>query len=482
MRFILPVFTVPFLVGLFTACSESRAAFNPAVVAGDAQWVVYMDLNALRSSVVGKELVATMQKQTQQADMPVDLRLNVDKIVATIGSITAYGANLVPDPNKLDGALVIQGTADFRKIAEGMLVQMNLSQPKAFAEEPGMPFSTYRVQGQVLISFPPEPIVIISKSKPQLTKAYDVFRGNAPSLAKTPTSALTPLLRGSDGALLVAASTIPADVRNLPDGPQTRFVQLVEAGGLHLREVGPKTAAHLELLAADNSAADKLQKVVDGSVAVLSLVDSLDPDIKEFLQSTQVGRRERAVSLDLAYSSERLVTLLREAMAPKPAKEVGVVSQASSNGRPEPKVVSTWTLEPPAQGAAPVEATIAARTTEHVQLTTGSIVSLAARRQGQGNPNGSGRFDVVEITPAAGGAPLRFEAENMRLSRYNSVTEASASGRRVIALSATNGHASFEFPGAEGDYTVTVRYLDRADAKTTFTVTVQDPVPNPERN
>ena len=81
----------------------------------------------------GKELINEAQKAQFQhtgGTIAVDLQ----KVLATVGTVTAYGANLSTDPKMVDGALVAQGTPDLRKIAESQLLQATISSPERVTE------------------------------------------------------------------------------------------------------------------------------------------------------------------------------------------------------------------------------------------------------------------------------------------------------------------------------------------------------------
>ena len=169
----------------------AQAAFNPAIVSAEARWIVYADLDALRGSAPGRELVDALQKAQREATDGT-IGLDIPKVLTTVGSLTAYGINLSKDPEAIDGALIAQGTADLRKIAESVLLQGTLAEPKVFSEVTDLPFPAYAINDpkapestrmQLIVAFPPEPIVLLSKSRAQLLKARDVFRGTAPSLA-----------------------------------------------------------------------------------------------------------------------------------------------------------------------------------------------------------------------------------------------------------------------------------------------------------
>ena len=110
------------VIALPALSAATPAAYNPATVAADARWVVYANLDALRASAVGKELVAAIEKAQTQTTGGV-IGIDVHKVLATVGSITAYGTNFSPDPKVVDGALIAQGTADLRKITESLLLQ-----------------------------------------------------------------------------------------------------------------------------------------------------------------------------------------------------------------------------------------------------------------------------------------------------------------------------------------------------------------------
>ena len=185
----------------------ARSAMDPAVISADAKWVAYADLNALRSSAVGRELIAAAEK-AQLSKTHGKFGVDLEKVLAMIESATAYGANFSEDPNLRDGTLIVQGTNDLRKIAEGLLLQQTMVAPSHVVELTNLPFPAYGIkifQGksradpaeddkndsqaeksvgnsevdkiELLIAFPPEPIVIVTKSKEQLIRAREVFLG-----------------------------------------------------------------------------------------------------------------------------------------------------------------------------------------------------------------------------------------------------------------------------------------------------------------
>ena len=470
--------------------SRAAAAVNPAIVSADARWVIYADMNALRASAIGKELIALGEKaqlDTGSGKVGIDWQ----KLLATIGSATAYGANISSDPKQIDGTLVIQGTADLRKIAESLLIQANLADPKAVVELTDLPFPAYALSGQkaqpakpaaaadatgkepvapnaivkaatsketapleVIIAFPPEPVVIVSKSKPQILKARDVFRGSAPSLAKDTKSPLKKFVAASGDAYLFLASTVPAEKFFPDDGPQARILKMASAGSLAIGERGENTFAHTEMIASSDQMAEKLLKILQGMTAMMSLAETNDKQLADFLNSAAVSRQGDVVTSDLAYSSARLAQMIKTLQQTKQSPPQDRAAPSLLSG----KAVAEWKAEvgpAPAEGA---PAPLAWRTIEGVALKNGTTITLGRTSNGGKNV----KFDRVEIVPADGaGAPLTFRSEFMRV----------AGPRNVFT--------QLQFPGVDGTYTLKVAYLNDPDGKATYAVSVRDPKAEP---
>ena len=455
------------------AVTKTHAVFDPGVVGADSQWALHLDLNTLRQSLLGKEVVDMAVKAMPQiADGSV--QVDLQKLLATVGSITAYGSNFSEDPNLIDGTLIFQGTPDLRKIAEGFVAQATVTTPEKITELKDLPFEAYSVGGQVIVAFPPEPVVLVSKSKAQVMKAREVFRGKAPSLAKNNASPLTALLKNPGRTYLTAASVVPSDKIHLA-GPQARILQMANSGSISLGERDTKTFANLQLQASNDEMAEKLMKILQGITAMASLAESSDKHLTEFIQSVAVERQNKTVSLSLSYSSDRLVQMLQSQQ--KREMERRQNRQASRPSRPSPKpkidgkLIAEWKAD---QGTASITftpETLVSRTIENVTLAPGALITLAAQRE----DGEMGRIDCIEIIAAQGATPtLRFEAEHMKLSRFTTEDSTFASGGTVVTTQ-DNGTAQFSFPGAGGTYTLKVFYADESDGQGTFSVSVRDP-------
>ena len=465
------------------AAAPTHAGVNAAIVPADARWLIYADLNALRQSTVGKELLPLAEKA--QITTPAGtIGMDWQKLLATVGTVTAYGTNLSPDPKDIDGTLLVQGSPDLRKIAESLLIQANLANPKDVTELTDLPFPAYSLKDskakaaketkpaavaaaevkeakpkksaepvEIIIAFPPEPVVIVSKAKPQILKAYDVFRGRAASLAKADKSPLAKFLHGADNVYLFGASAVPTDKFFKDDGPQARILQMASAGSTTVGERGPDLFLHAELVASSSQAADKTMKILQGLTAMMSLAETNDKALTDFINSATVNRTGDVVTLDLSYASARLAQMVK-----------GLQQQAKPAGRQELAIVSgtavaQWTADAvpvPADGTPPTPVVLS-RTIENIALKNGTTITLGKSNVRSGNA----RFERVEITPAGGGAALVFNAAMLRTG-----------GPR-------GNWQYFAFPGADGAYTLKVTYKNDSSGESTYAVSIRDPRPEP---
>jgi hypothetical protein len=462
MKNLLPTLFTALLVVL--PLSSSHAALDPKIVSADARWLLHLDLNLLRQSEIGRELLDLAAKNhPSNPDAPV--HVDFQKVLATVGKATAYGANFAHNPELIDGTLVVEGTAELRKIAEGYVAQAMVSTPDAIIEVKGLPFEAYSVHNDVLVGFPKEQIILVSKAKSQLVRAYELYRGSGASMAKAPSS-LRELVPPSRDAFLIAASVVPGETMAPEGGPQARLIKMASSASLSLGESNQQTFANIKLIADSADTADKLQKIVQGLTAMASLAQSDNKDLETFIKAITVERQDLAVLLKLSYPSERLSGLIKNMH--QEHRQVADNTHADAAG----KVVAEWTADQELGSIQPDEKILTVRDINNVHLSSGAIIRIS----GKTNAGEHARIDYVEIQAIGGASPaLKFEAEYLKLTRYHVEKVPAASGGKVIMARAGGGIAELQFPGADGDYNLKVHYLDESDGKSTFTVHVAEP-------
>lgn len=455
---------------------------NPAIVPADAKWMVYADFAAMRSSTLGKELVALVEKEMAGTEAPVIP--NLQKILTTVGSATAYGTNFSDKPEEMDGILVVQGTPDLRKIAESLLISQNIASPEhvvelnaefgypAYGIKSGPPPKPAKKDGEdekaedapkvakkataprdpnkieLIIAFPPKPdnIILISRAKALINRAKDLANGTGASLAKNNASPLKRFLTGVDDAHLFVA-TLKPDNKVFPEaGAQGRILQMATSGSLSIGEHGPETYAHLEVIASSENNADKMFKIMQGLTATMSLMETNDRQLGEFLNAATTNRDGDKVVMNLAYPSARLVQMANNFKSINPPQANRPPQGPYVSG----KAVAKWNgaaYAAPADAATNVERS---HVIENVELKAGSTITLARSLNGARYS----RFLKVEAAPVGGGNPLTFTSFSQ------------ASGRNA---------ASFEFP-MDGTYNLkVVTQVGDPEGKVEYACSVRDP-------
>jgi hypothetical protein len=200
-------------------------------------------------------------------------------------------------------------------------------------------------------------------------------------------------------------------------------------------------------------------KILQGLTAMMSLAETTDKQLADFLNSAAVERKGDTVTLDLAYSSARLAQMIKnlQQQPAKPGERAAQVvnDRALISGR----AVAEWKAETTAAPAGDAPASPATRTIEGVALKNGSTITLGRASNG----GKAVRFERLTIEPAAGGSALVFGADFMR-----------AAGPRGI-------WQQIQFPGADGTYTFKVAYVNDPEGKASYAVSVRDPkAPAPE--
>lgn len=455
---------------LTTTAPALHAQLNPALVPADSKWVAYADFKALLSTELGQHLIERLPLAREMGgDSPIFP--DVNKTMAIIDTVTAFGDTFTPDVEQMNGVLLIQGNDQLRTIAEGLVAQFSLSHPNEIIELTDLPFEAHRVHNEVVIGFPPEPLVIVSRSPEKLLAALAVYRGQAPSLAGG-SHQLTQLLPTETNYYLYAASMVPAEhLQENDNSPQARIFQMTQAAAVSIGEAGDLAEARATLVAGDASVADKLVKILNGLTAMLSLAETDDANLSAFINSVSVRREGLAVGLRLAYPTARLVDMIEQqargqapSMAPSPAQPAAV----------EGELIATWVADAELGFDAPAQNNFAVFTSEPVALRPGTrLILTSALERGE-----RGRVDYIELIPVGNGAggTQRHEAEFMRLANYEIESSEFASGREAIV----NAHggpstAQLRYNGAAGDYRVRVCYVDENDGTSTFQLSLVHP-------
>lgn len=453
------------------------AAINPAIVPSGSKWVAYADFNAMRESALGERLLAVLKEQklleVESANSPI--LPDIPKIMAAIGTVTAYGDSLSGKPEEMDGALVIQGNdTKLRAIAEGIVAHFLLNDPDHIVELTDLPFEAYRVHGEIVVGFPSEPIIVVSRSTKSLSDGLAAFRGQGDTLAKKP-GALGDMLPKENNYYFYGASVMPSVDMGDGNTPQARILKMTQAAALSLGEVDGNVMANANLIAADKDTAQRLTKIVNGMTALLSLAQSEEADLVAFIDSVKVQQTDRRVGVRMGYPAAKLIALVESQVNREEHEREAARRRAEARFTVDGDVIAEWKSDedngPAVEGLdAGVPVT---HTTAPVALQPGMVLNFNAIMPG----NERARIDYVDIVPVDAGSGERFELEFMRLTNARIVPFEGASGAEVVLFGTGRGlgRAQLVFRGAAGQYRFKMGYLKDSESPIHFKVSAQAP-------
>lgn len=306
----------------------AATAFDSRDVPADARWVVYADLATLRPSRVGGQLLPLLNQLVPvfESTNPV-----VRRLVGLVDSVTAHGTTL-SNRSSGDGVLLIRAQAKFRQTLEFALEQIaDRPEPNVFAR-PGFSCPAFAVKSKpgaekearatdpdLIILFPPEPVVLMGKSPARLKAALELLQQRGARADQQTAAPLHRFLAPADGTYFFAATGAPP--REVPalEGAPAGLVATAIAGSIALGEKGPNTLARLDFLAPSSRDARALEDSLQG-IAMLAATSEITPkSVIALLQQAKITRNSEVITIRATEATAVLAPLVQARPAPSPA-------------------------------------------------------------------------------------------------------------------------------------------------------------------
>jgi hypothetical protein len=273
-------------------------------VPADSKWVAHFDADAFRSSPVLKTFVEhclSEQKPGQSESLLLGAwpMSTLDKL----DSVTAFGSRLALK----NGAAILEERWDKDEIVRKLQSKRQIASSTqtghatyAWTEHPGTEYAH-----EVAIAFPRTNVMVFASSN-DLPEALALVDGKAAALGNSgsPLTADVP-----QGTVLLArgAGLTDADL-----GPHFRFFGHIAAFEYRLTD---RNGAYEEVASLDadtEKAAEKLKKVVEGSIAWVSLRFGKDKELSDMIDATELTRNGKQVRVRFHASSSALAGKIPE--------------------------------------------------------------------------------------------------------------------------------------------------------------------------
>jgi hypothetical protein len=295
------------LAVLLVARVAVAVSFSPRVVAGDANWVLHLDMAALKASTLGQQMLANdldaraeIQLKQAQALLGMDPREDLH-------AITVYGSGVDQD----NAVMLIRGKFNSEKVAAAAAVMPGhellvhgARQVHSWLEAADP--SAGRMHGVLLDGS----VGVISKSLANLQKALDVVDGKQASLAQ---GGINTANLSGDGVMLAAAGDFSG--LSMGDNPMLSNVK-ARNFAMQLRETGGNVALRVALKQESVQDAEQSQMMLNGLMMMgMAQLQQQSPELVGLLQAITISRDADTLVANFNYPAARLAEMMKATAA-----------------------------------------------------------------------------------------------------------------------------------------------------------------------
>lgn len=295
---------------LGAAPTAQAAALDPQQVPKTAKWVVHLDADRAKASVVGTALIDELLGRPEaQEGLDRLLRLAGFALPKDLHGITLYGTAFGEEHN----VVLVQGAFDSNRILGVLELAPSYTNESYDAKE----IVSWDDKGKTMYgAFLREDLIVIARSADRVKLAVDVMEKKAPPFTAMDNAAplgdagVLAYMEGSGLAELAKAGQASPVVRNA----QSAWLAVGEDDGKQIFVRG-----HVE--APDAQGAQRLLRAGEGIRAIVSMraaqedADERIQLIDELLTKLQLKQTERGLDLSLATPAQKVVDVIKQGIA-----------------------------------------------------------------------------------------------------------------------------------------------------------------------
>jgi hypothetical protein len=311
----------------------TAAPLNRSQVSADAKWLLHLDVDALRKTLLGSNLMKRVVEEAGE-DLKEDAHIDLPSILTNTSSILAYGTDFKSGKDG-KGVLIWQGSKEIEQIASGFLVQQAEAAKAGsgnvkLVREGEKPVYAFGDDMNIMVR--PGGGLILGRSLEQIDLATRVLDGKAGSLQTTETfKEYAPLPGGFFFLALAEGFGKEAEVP-----AQANVLKLTDGGRLALGESDGRLHLQLALKAQSKDVTQQIQQVIQGILAVATMTQGENPDLQQVLRDTKVQVDDRRVSVDVSVPVETALKQI-EVHNEKEKDKEKVKEPAGDDKQPEEK-------------------------------------------------------------------------------------------------------------------------------------------------
>lgn len=243
----------PLTILLFIAASIQAAELAPNRIPASANWVLHVDLDAMRASSTGKAVIGQIETDHGPGLRAIKRMFSVH-LINDLRGVTLYG------DGRRDHAVV---WFDGRFDQEHLVDVLRAAEDYKTSSHGGVTIHSWKDKGHVQhAAFAANDLLAFSRQEDLLREALDVM--------KTPASgSANPIIPEPSPRTLIVAGANLAEIE-MPDD-SAKVLRQMGLVRLHAAEDGGRFMIRMDAGVADASAANRLRRVLDGMAALAEI-------------------------------------------------------------------------------------------------------------------------------------------------------------------------------------------------------------------
>jgi len=284
---------------LLSAATLSAGELSPNQVPSNTKWLAHADFEAMRASETGKLIFERIE-----ADHGAKLRA-VKRMFSLHPFKDLRDVTLLGDGRKNHAVLLLDGTFDRGHIDDLVKAAKEYKE----SDYNGVTVRTWKDKGvQQYAAFATPELIVFSRQEDVLRQELDTLKANAPATDN-------PILPAAGSKPLIALGAKLADIE-IPKNA-ARMLQTASLLKLNAREDGGRFSIQLQAEAADAKHARRLQRMLDGVVA---LAEAGNADLSTPGFQCDIGSSDKSVSASVSMPVNEWLEFLKKE-ADKKAKK-----------------------------------------------------------------------------------------------------------------------------------------------------------------
>ena len=299
------------LIGVMAA--SYGEPLQPKAIVSEPAWLLHVDVDALRSTAVGKQILTQLESEEEQAKFLVYKMILSFDPRRTLNGVTLYGVTPAPE----DGVALIQAdfdaehltrlaemAEDHRTTTNRQHVVRSWIDAKRRVKEGGEPRTYAAIRGKV---------VIFGQKEQRVVETLDVLDGLKQSLKP---GALLAMPASAGETVVIEGAAKQIELK----GSEPHAAILKQAKGISLivAEKGERVVGTLTLDAESEEVGKNMAALARGLVALLALQKD-KPETVKFAQSLSVVEDGTRILIKLSMSSEEIIKAMKSKLAEKAA-------------------------------------------------------------------------------------------------------------------------------------------------------------------